>query len=157
MGKKTDNLTVSSSTTTSTTYDLGTIPANSSIQITFDMSMHRVNTPTKGITLANADDSAVSGTWKMSPDLKTATFYPSSTLTTGSILTLTISSTKTSNYYGKGLKTEIAASYTAGSEDKVKATAVATSPETQTNVPIYSSLKFAANEPLDINSFTVTI
>ena len=156
MGKKTDNLTVSSSTTTSTTYDLGTIPANSSIQITFDMSMHRVNTPTKGITLTNADGSVVSGTWKMSPDLKTATFYPSSTLPTASILTLTISSTKTSNYYGKGLKTEIVATYTTGSEDKVKATAVATSPETQTNVPIYSSLKFAANEPLDINSFTVT-
>jgi hypothetical protein len=156
MSKKLKKLTPTSDTSqTSVTYDMGTIAANAAIEVIFDMAMHRVNTP-DAITFKDSSNTVVLGKWKMSPDLKVANFYPTSNLTEGGTYTLTISSTGTSNYYGKGLKTDVIATFTAGTADTTAANVALITPDTQTDVPIYTSIKFGSNEPLDVNTFTIT-
>lgn len=151
MGKKTSDLT----TTSGGEYDLGSIASNKAIQVIFDMSMHRANTP-NAITLKDSGGTAVSGSWKMSPDLTAATFYPTSTLTESATYNLTISSTGTANYYGKGLKADVKAVYTTAAADSTPPNVTLVSPETQTGVDITTAIKFAANEAMDMNTITVT-
>lgn len=150
MGKKTSDI----STNSAGEYDLGSIASNSAIQVIFDMAMHRANTP-NAIKLKDSSGTEISGTWKMSPDLTSATFYPSSTLTENANYKVTISSTATANYYGKGIKSDITAVYMASAPDGIAPNAILISPETQTGVDVTTAIKFAVNEAIDINACSV--
>lgn len=151
MGRKASDI----STNSAGEYDLGSIASNSAIQVIFDMAMHRANTPS-AIKLKDSSGNVISGTWKMSPDLTVATFYPSSTLTENANYKVTISSTATANYYGKGIKSDITVVYKASAPDGIAPNAILTSPETQTGVDVTTAIKFAVNEAIDTNACAVT-
>lgn len=151
MGKKTADLT----TNATGAYDLGTVAANQALQVTFSMAMHRVNTP-GAITVKDASGNAVAGDWKMNPDLTVATFYPASPMTENANYKVAVSSTATANYYGKGLKNDVNAVFTAGVADTTPPNAILVSPDAATGVDIATAIKIAATEPMDVNTITVT-
>lgn len=136
-----------------------TLPANAAIQVTFSMGMARLGL-IDAISVKDSAGTAVSGNWKISSDLLSATFDPTSALTPSEVYSVTILGGKAAkaakSVYGKAVAADVKGSFKAASTDITPPGAVKDSPTTSTNVAITTPIRFAANEPVDINAITVT-
>jgi len=132
------------------------LPGNTAIQITFNMAMSR-GTLENGVSMTPS----VTGTWSLSADWLTATFYPASgvTLTPSTLYTITVKGTDTSttpirNVYGNALAKTATGKFTATAVDTVAPSAVWVSPTTLemgSAVDVIKPIRIGANKQLDIN------
>lgn len=133
-----------------------TLSANAAIQFTFNMAMSRGTLET-GVSISPS----VSGTWSLSADWLTATFYPDSgvTLTPGTTYTVTVNGSDTSstpirNVYGNALAKTATGTFTSSAVDTVAPTAIWVSPTTLDmagTVDVTKPIRIGANKQLDIN------
>ncbi len=139
------------------------LPPNAAVQITFSMAMARLSVQ-NGIKLYVANDStktAIPGKWMVSPDLKSATFAPTSALLTDTVYAASVAggsvSNTVKNIYGNKLAASVTGQFkTKSTADTTPPTAIAVSPDSQTDVKITTPIRFAANEPVDINTVAVS-
>ncbi len=129
---------------------------NVAIQVTFSMAMNRQSVQ-DGISI----QPPVEGSWAVSADWLSATFYPADgvSLTPGQTYTVTIngadiSDTPVRNVYGNALEKTATGTFTVSSagEDTQPPTVVMASPATTTDVDITTPIRVKADELLDINS-----
>lgn len=135
------------------------LPGNAAIQIGFNMAMARLSV-LNAVTVADSAGTAISGKWKISPDLLSATFYPAASLAVGTNFTVTITGGKATkaakNMFGKALAANVTATFTTKAPDTIKPTATIISPESSTDVPIITAIRVGANEVMDLNTLAIT-
>jgi hypothetical protein len=125
------------------------IPANATIQVSFDMAMSRGSV--QQISVSNG--SAVAGKWSLSPDWLSATFEPTAALTAGTY-TVTIPSS-TVNVYSNALGYKAVGTFEAVAVDSTAPTVSVTSPTGTTDVPATTPIRISSNEVLDVNSLRI--
>ncbi len=143
----------------------GTIlPPNAGIQIVFNMAMARLSV-IDAVKLYSAASTTMSlaGSWKFTPDLLTATFYPTNGMQPSTAYTVKIAGGANNvqaavNVYGKPLASTITAAFiTDSTNDTTRPNAILYLPILQTDVPITTPIQIASRyEPLDINTMNVT-
>ena len=150
MGEKLNAL----ATNASGEYELAEQAMNNKLQVVFNMAMLRSKAP-NAITLTDASDIEVAGVWRMSPDLTVATFEPATSLVTGEVYKITIDNTKVANYFGKGLKDTVIATYTTKASDLLAPDIVSKFPENKAAVDISTYIMVEFDETVDTNDMTV--
>ncbi len=132
------------------------LASNVAIQVTFSMAMNRQSVQ-DGISI----QPPVEGSWAVSADWLSATFYPADgvSLTPGQTYTVTINGADTSdtpvrNVYGNALEKTATGTFTISNagEDTQPPTVVMASPATTADVDITTPIRVKADELLDINS-----
>jgi hypothetical protein len=140
------------------------VPLNGAVQLTFSMAMARLTILSGGVEVDNITNTAVGaidGTWKVSPDLLSATFYPDNDLEEGDIHRVTVRggslNPNVKNVYGKTMNKTITGTFIVGPEDVTAPEAIRISPpkKVKANMPITTPLRIAADEPLDLNTMEV--
>lgn len=126
-----------------------TLPANTAIQITFDMAMSRGSV--QNIVVENSGQ--VSGSWSLSPDWKTATFTPNAALAAG-VYTVTVPAT-TVNVYSNAMGYAATGTFTAIASDSTAPTVSVSSPSATTDVPATTPIRITSNEILKTNALRV--
>jgi len=130
---------------------------NAAVQITFSAAMSRLSVM-QASTITDSAGIGVSGKWKMSPDLVTATFYPFSSLAPNQVYTVKIgggkAQTTAQNVYGKPIPSTVKGYFKASLMDVTPPTAIRKRPTSKekSNMSITNPLRIAADEPLDINT-----
>lgn len=135
------------------------LPANSAIPVTFSMAMSRASV-LNGVSI----NPSVEGEWSVSADWLSAIFYPDSGtgLTSGQVYTITVNGADTSasgsvtNVYGNPLAKTATATFTAIAADNTAPVVSITSPASGPGVSIVDPVRITSNEPLDINTLTLT-
>jgi len=138
------------------TYGSNTTPLamNAAIQVTFNTAMARL-TVLSDISIKNSQNVDVQGSWKVSADLLSATFYPTNNLTEGTVYTVTVG-TGAKNLYGTAIAAIVTGKFKTVAQDTTPADAIKYMPVLKTNVPITTPIQIAADKPLDLNTFTIT-
>ncbi len=143
----------------------GTIVApNAGIQIIFSMAMARLSViDAVKVYPTGSPSTPLSGTWKFSPDLLTATFYPAGGMEYSRAYTVKVAGgignvNAAVNVYGKPLPATVTATFTTDIKiDTTVPMAIMYQPFSMTDVPITTPIQIASKEePLDINSMVVT-
>ncbi len=141
------------------------LASNAGIQIIFSMAMARLSVMNAVKLYDKTNDPTLTtpkvGTWKFTPDLLTATFYPTGGMTTGNEYTVKIAGGFTNtaaavNVYGKQLPESVTAIFTADVADTTPPQNLMLLEPGSTNVPITTPIMVGSpDEPIDINSMTV--
>ncbi|MDH5301069.1 MAG: Ig-like domain-containing protein [Gammaproteobacteria bacterium] len=139
-------------------YADSTMPQDAGLPVTFSMAMARGTIP--NIKVTNATGTVVAGTWKISPDLLSAMFFPTADLTLNELYTITIPGGKilntVNNVYGKAIPATITAKFTAVASDTTSPTASALEP-VGPNIPVINPIRFGVNEPIDTTTINVAV
>jgi methionine-rich copper-binding protein CopC len=132
-----------------------TIPQNGAVQVTFNTPMARLTVQSaisikQGVT-------PIAGTWKVSPDLLSATFYPTTALTPSSLYTVTIlggnATGAAKNLYGQPIPSTVTGLFTADVTDTTPPNAVRCG--AASGVSITAPIRIKSNELLDLNTFSI--
>lgn len=142
-----------------------TLSANVSIQVTFSMAMARLSM-LDAISIKNAAGTAVAGSWKISADLLSAMFVPTSALAPSTTYTVTVgggTAAKTAkNVFGKAIAATVKGTFStlaandANYTDVTKPNAQQESPVGQTGVAITTPIRIRANEPMDVTTISAS-
>jgi hypothetical protein len=132
------------------------IAQNSALQITFSVAMARANL-INALSVKDSEGTLVGGSWQVSPDLQTVTFYPTSqnSFTVDNIYTINLT-TNATNLFNTGLPEEITGKFRITSVDTTPPNAQFDEPGIFQNVSINTKLQIRSNELLDVNTFTVS-
>lgn len=135
------------------------LPANAAIQVTFSMAMARL-TVLSAVSITDSNSTAVTGSWKLSSDLLSATFVPDA-MTADTVYTVKVaggrSSNAAKNVYGKAITSEVKGYFKTVSADSTPPTAIRVSPTSaeKSNMEITTPVRIASDEVLDINTISV--
>ncbi|MHB8844669.1 MAG: RHS repeat domain-containing protein [Nitrospirota bacterium] len=139
-----------------------TLPANSAIQISFSLPMWR-DSLASGIQISPA----IAGTWSLSADWLTATYYldPGVQMNPNQAYEITIfgedsdpSLPRALNVYGNAIKKTAVGKFTAASADAIGPTVQWNSPtviEMGGTVDVTQSFRVESNKPLDVNGIAL--
>lgn len=128
------------------------VEKNRAIQVAFNMAMARLSM-LDNISIKDNANTSVPGIWKVSPDLLSATFYPTLDLISGTVYVITVNN-NVQNVYGKKIASTITGSFTATIADTTPPNAIYIGVSTGAN--INKPLKVASSELLDINTMFIT-
>lgn len=131
------------------------IPQNGAIQVTFNTPMARL-TVQSAISIKQGGND-VSGAWKISADLLSATFKPTSDLTPTSVYTVTVvgggAVGSAKNLYGQSIPGTVNGTFTATVADTTPPNASRCG--AATGVSIAAPIRIKSNELLDLNTFVI--
>ncbi|MBM2838418.1 MAG: hypothetical protein HW415_1043 [Deltaproteobacteria bacterium] len=130
------------------------LPQNAAIQITFNMAMAR-SSVLNSVNIKDGLNNSVQGIWKVAPDLLSAVFYPTASLALDTVYTVTVLNT-VKNVYGKEITATVTGQFISVASDTTPPNVALAEPAAQTDVPVNTSIILAANEALDINTFSIT-
>lgn len=137
------------------------VPVNANIQVFFSMAMDRLSVK-GGISIKTSSGSAVSGKWKVSPDLTAATFYPDEDMIPDTAYTIAVTggtlANAVKNVYDKALADDVSGSFITAPRDATPPTAQRNSPKDTTltrSMPIITPIRIGVDEELDISSLQI--
>jgi hypothetical protein len=131
------------------------VERNRALQVTFSMAMARLSVLQNMGIKEDISNTPVAGDWKVSNDLLSATFYPSTSLIINTTYIVSVDK-EAKNVYSRPLVSTVTGTFVAKEDDTTSPNAVFFEPSEQTDVPNNTALLFASNEPLDLNTMEVS-